>query len=71
MRCHDEGCAFSKAPHAAAGLPVQFVDELYAHAQGGATLADPAALAATQRDLLAGQGCDALSTVCAYRMWVR
>lgn len=50
---------------------VQFVDELYAHAQGGATLADPAALAATQRDLLAGQGCDARPTVCAYRMWVR
>lgn len=50
---------------------VQFVDQLYAHAQGGATLADPAALAATQRDLLAGQGCDALPTVCAYRMWVR
>ncbi len=27
VRCHHEQCDFSKAPHAHAGLPVQFVDE--------------------------------------------
>jgi len=27
VRCHNDDCTFSKAPHSQAGLPVQFVDE--------------------------------------------
>ncbi|PRQ04291.1 hypothetical protein ENSA5_09400 [Enhygromyxa salina] len=27
VRCHAQGCAFARAPHSRAGLPLQFVDE--------------------------------------------